>query len=137
MRVFFDNCTPPWLALTLNGFISRQQHRAFHIKDVQDLPNGRHTPDLVWIEFLRAGKDWIFVTSDGRLLRNKAELTALRRSGLYGFVLAPGFQSQPDHHLASSLIWRWPEIENALGAVGAGIFEIPVNRSSKLRPMGL
>lgn len=137
MRVFFDNCTPPWLASTLNGFISQYEHRAFHIKDVEGLPGGRSAPDVVWINYLREGKDWIFITGDGRLLKNKAELTALRRSNLYGFILTPGFQAQDHHQRAANLILRWPEIEVAVQAVGAGIFEIPVKRKSKLRPMGL
>lgn len=137
MRVFFDNCTPPWLASTLDGFISHYGHHACHIKDVDGLPKGRHTADIDWIEHIRAGKDWIFVSNDLRLLKNKAELAALRRSGLYGFVLASGYQSLPDHHIAANLIWRWPEIENAMRAVSAAVFEIPVKRGAKLRPLGL
>jgi hypothetical protein len=51
--VLFDNCTPPVFATTLDGFISAYGYRAFHIKDLPGLPNGRHSTDLEWIDHLR------------------------------------------------------------------------------------
>jgi hypothetical protein len=131
VRVFFDNCTAPWLASTLDGFITHLGHRAFHIKDVPGLPKGRHTADLDWIEQLSHGKDWIFLTADARLLKNKAERAALRSASLYGFILAVGYQKMPENEVASNLIWKWPEIENVMRAVDPAIFEIPVSRGSK------
>jgi len=135
VKVLFDNCTPPWLASTLDGFISHLDHRAYHISHVLGLPKGRHTADVDWIEHIKQGKDWIFVTGDLRLLKNKAERAALRGSGLYGFILAAGYQKLPEHHVASNLIWKWPELENVMKAVGSSIFEIPVSRSAKLKPL--
>lgn len=135
MRVFFDNCTAPWLAGTLDGFISHLGHRAYHISQIRELPKGRHTPDADWIEHLKHGKDWIFVTGDFRLLKNKAERAALRGSGLYGFILATGYQKMPNHQVASNIIWKWPEIENVIKAVDSSIFEIPVGRRAKLKPL--
>jgi hypothetical protein len=133
--VFFDNCTGPWLAGTLDGFIAHLGHRAFHIHNVPGLPNGRHSSDIQWIEHLRRGKDWIFVSADLRLLKNKPERAALRAAGLYGFILAAGYQKMPDNQVASNLIWKWPEIENAFNAVGPSIFELPVSRSAKPKPL--
>jgi hypothetical protein len=43
----------------------------------------------------------------------------------------------PEHQVASSMIWKWPEIENVMKAVGSSIFEIPVSRSAKLKPLPL
>jgi hypothetical protein len=137
VRVFFDNCTAPWLASTLDGFISHLGHRAYHVKDVPGLPKGRHTADVDWIEHLRQGKDWIFITGDGRLLKNKAERVVLRSAGLYGFILATGYQKMQDHEVASNLIWKWPEIENVMKAIDPAIFEIPISRGSKLRTLPL
>jgi hypothetical protein len=136
VRIFFDNCTAPWLASTLDGFVAHLGHRAYHISQA-GLPEGRHSADVDWIEHITRGKDWIFVTGDLRLLRNKAERAALRGSGLYGFVLAAGYQKMPEHQVASSMIWKWPEIENVMKAVGSSIFEIPVSRSAKLKPLPL
>lgn len=97
----------------------------------------RHSADIEWIEYLKRKKDWIFVTGDFRLLKNKAERAALRGSGLYGFILATGYQKLPDHHVASNLIRKWPEVENLVKAVGSSIFEIPVSRGAKLKPLPL
>jgi len=135
VRAFFDNCTAPWLAGTLDGFISHLGHRAYHIMRMPGLPKGRHTTDVDWIEHLKREKDWIFITGDFRLLKNKAERAALRGSGLYGFILATGYQKMPDHQVASNLVWKWPEIENVMSAVGPSIFEIPVRRAAKLAPL--
>jgi hypothetical protein len=84
---------------------------------------------------IRRGKDWIFVSADLRLLKNKPERAALRAAGLYGFILAAGYQKMPDNQVASNLIWKWPEIENAFNAVGPSIFELPVSRSAKPKPL--
>jgi PIN like domain len=49
VKVFFDNCTSPVLATTVDGFIRSAGHSANHIKD---LPCGRDATDLEWIEML-------------------------------------------------------------------------------------
>jgi hypothetical protein len=137
VKVFFDNCTAPWLASTLNGYIAHLGHNAYHIMDVPGLPKGRHSDDVDWLEHLRRQKDWIFITGDFQLLKNKAERAALRASGLHGFILATGYQKMPDHHVASNLVWKWPEIETVTNALGPSIFQIPVSRSAKLSTLPL
>lgn len=98
MNVFFDNCTAPLLATTLDGFINHFGHRAFRIKDVARLPNGRDSTDEEWIGFLQNDpNDWIFVTGDGRVLKNRATRTALLSARTHGFVLAPAYQKTPLH----------------------------------------
>jgi hypothetical protein len=93
VNVFFDNCTSPVFAATLDGFVRSFGHRAYHIKDVPGLKNGRHATDLEWISHLQAdNKHWIFISGDGRILKNRAERAALRSAGLHGFVLAPAYQ---------------------------------------------
>jgi hypothetical protein len=139
VNVLFDNCTQIVLATTLHGFISHEGHSAFHIRQVEGLPNGRHSKDLEWIDFLRRSNDeWIFVTGDGRILRNPAERAALRSAGLHGFVLAPAYQKTPVNQVASLLIWRWPEILQIVRLLQApSMHEIPINRSAKLRALPL
>ena len=137
MNVFFDNNTAPVLASTLNGFISHQGHNAFHIRDVPGLPNGRHSTDIEWIEHLRnSPENWIFISYDVRIRKNKAECAALRSAGLHGFLLAPKLQKSPPNQVAAALLLRWPEILEVVGRVSApAIFGIPVNRGSKLEPL--
>jgi hypothetical protein len=92
VNVFFDNCTSPVLASTLQGFIEHQGHAAFHIKHLPSLPKGRHSADVKWIGHLRRQADrWMFVTADDRLRKNQAERAALRSADLHGFVLARGY----------------------------------------------
>ncbi|WP_308400523.1 PIN-like domain-containing protein [Agrobacterium tumefaciens] len=75
----FDNCTAPLFASTLNGFVSHYGHSAIHIRDVEELPNGRNSSDLEWIEYLQSSNEvWTFISGDGRILKNPAERAALR-----------------------------------------------------------
>lgn len=136
MKVFFDNCTSPVLAATLNGFVAHLGHSACHMADH---PCGRHATDIEWIELL--GKDrqiWMVVTGDGRIQRNKAERAAFRAAGLSGFVLAPAYQKTPVHQIASFLLWRWPEMEQLFNLVtGPALHELPMSRTSKIRQLPL
>jgi hypothetical protein len=137
VNVFFDNCTSPVLASTLDGFIEHLGHRAFHIKDVPSLRNGRHSTDLEWIAHLRDDNIiWIFITGDGRVLKNKAERQALRGAGLHGFVLPPAHQKTPLNQVAAQLVLKWPEVEAVIKLVQApSMHEIPIGRSRKLKSL--
>jgi hypothetical protein len=137
VKILFDNCTSPILASTLNGFVSARDHVAIHIRDA---PCGRDATDEQWIAMLGADQiqRWIVVTGDGRLSRNKPERVAFRSAGLFGFVLAPAYQKTPLHQVASFLLWRWPEMEQLVGLVGgAALYELPMNRSGKLKQIPL
>lgn len=139
MNVLFDNCTSPVLATTLDGFTRSFGHNAYHMKDAPGLPNGRHSTDLEWIKYLQGHQDhWIFITGDGRVLKNPAERAALRSAGLHGFVLAPAYQKMPLNQAAALLLWKWPEIEAMIELVAApSMHEIPIGKGSKLRSLPL
>lgn len=139
MKVLFDNCTAPVLASTLNGYIQHEGHSAFHIKDVPGLPKGRNSTDLEWIELLRSAPErWMFITGDGRVVKNPPERAALRSAGLHGFVLAPAFQKTPMYQIASLLIWKWPELLQVTDLLSAPTMnEISINRSTKLKALPL
>ena len=139
MKVLFDNCTSPVFASTLDGFIRHEGHRAYHIMDVPGLPDGRNSTDLAWISLLRRSSErWIFITGDGRVLKNPAERAALRSAGLHGFVLAPAYQKTPLHQTAAVLVWKWPELLQVTELLEAPTMnEIPVNRQTRLRSLPL
>lgn len=139
MNVLFDNSTSPVLAATLDGFIRSFGSRAFHIKDAANLKGGRHATDLDWISYLQAHPEsWIFITGDGRVLKNPAERAALRSAGLHGFVLAPSYQKTPLNQVAATIVWKWPEIEAVTKLVAApSMHQIPIGRGSKLRSLPL
>jgi hypothetical protein len=136
VKVFFDNCTSPVLASTLDGFIRHLSHSAHHIKD---LPCGRNATDLEWIKILGADRGlWMVVTGDDRIRKNKAERAAFRSAELSGFVLTPAHQKTPMHQVASFLLWRWREMEQLFGLVGGpAVYELPLSRTSKIRQLPL
>jgi hypothetical protein len=135
VKVFFDNCTSPVLASTLHGFILHQGHESHHIKDLTALPNGRHSTDIEWITHLRKRPEhWMFISGDGRILKNAAERAALRSAGLHGFVLAPAYQKTAMNQVAALLIWKWPEILKVTHLLSApSMHEIPIGKNTKLR----
>lgn len=133
MKVFFDNCTSPVLASTLNGFIQYEGHAAYHIKDVPGLPKGRHSTDTEWIDHLRRSQDlWIVITADHRLRKNPGERAAFRQAGLHGFLLAKSAQKMPLHLVASTLLAHWPDIAKLVNMTAPpAMWEVPMGRSSK------
>jgi hypothetical protein len=139
VRVLFDNCTAPLFASTLNGFISHYGHAAVHIKDVDDMPDGRNASDVDWIHYLRTSEfRWAFVSGDGRVLKNPAERAALRSAGLHGFILPPAYQKTPPNQVAASLLWHWPEMLRLMEILAApSMHEIPIRKLTRLRSLPL
>ena len=136
MKVFFDNCTSPVLANTLGAYIVSLGHCAHHIRT---LPCGASAPDLVWIDMLSRSKaDWVVITGDGRIQRNKAERAAFRHAMLKGFVLAPAYHRTPVHQTASILLWRWPNMEKLIQSVAPpALYELPINRNAGFKQLPL
>jgi hypothetical protein len=91
------------------------------------------------IEMLRRDEhDWIVFTGDIRIQRNPPERHAFRQAMLKGFALQPAYQKTPMHQIASFLLWRWPEIEHFANLTAAPfLFEVPMNRSSRIRSLPL
>lgn len=136
MKVFFDNCVSPVLAASLGGFVAHQGDEAVHIKD---LDCGRHAPDLVWITMLAESRqEWLVITGDRRLQRNRAERLAFRQAGLRGIVLAGAYQTFAVNQQASFLLWRWPDVQAIVRLTEPPfLFELPANRTSRIRPLPL
>jgi len=139
VKVFFDNCLAPVFAETLNAYVRRDGHSAHHISAIAELPNGRKSKDVEWIDFLRQSRDvWIFITGDGRVMKNPAERAALRTAGLHGFVLAPAYQKTAFNQVAALIIWRWPELLKTTELFSPpSMYEIPVKIGTKLRQLPL
>lgn len=117
MNIFFDNCCSPKLAQTLDGYLRETGDRAWHIRDCSDagLSLPRYATDEAWMGALAQDpREWIVVTADGRIAKNKAEREAYRKAGLKGILLLPQFMKHPVHEQAAKLIWRWPEASETL-----------------------
>jgi PIN like domain len=121
MRFFFDRNMPPQLARMVNAF--EREHRAQSYYD--DDRFGDRTPDVEWIKVLAVDDPpWIIISGDGRILRNKTELSALREARLTFFCLSRTWMHMKIHEQAWKFIKVWPEIvENAKGTTPR-IFEI-------------
>ncbi|WP_414138852.1 hypothetical protein [Rhizobium sp. BR 249] len=78
----------------------------------------------------------MFVSGDGRVLKNPAERAALRSAGLHGFILAPAYQKTPMNQVASVLVWRWPEILQITRLLAPpSMHEVPINKGTRLRAL--
>lgn len=112
MRIFVDNCVSHVIASTLNGYVAHLGHDVVHIRD---MPCGPDAADVVWINALQAsGNDWLVLTGDIRISKNRPERLAFRQANLKGIALAPGYQTFRVHQQASMLLWRWPDIDNLI-----------------------
>ena len=136
MRIFVDNCVSPVLASTLNGYVAHLGHDAVHVRD---MPCGAHTPDVVWMAALHStGDDWLVITGDLRIQRNRPERLAFRQSSLRAIALAPAYQTFPVHQQASMLLWRWPEIAEVVDKFAAPfMFKLPTQRNAKFEMMSI
>ncbi len=136
MRIFVDNCISHVIASTLNGYVAHLGHDAVHIRE---LPCGPHAADVVWMAALRAtGDDWLVLTGDMRISRNRPERLAFAQANLKGVALASPYQTMPMHQRASTILWRWPDIENAVARFQPPfLFELPVGRNTGLRTLRL
>jgi hypothetical protein len=136
VNVLIDENLPPRLAKTLDGFIGEDGHRAYSLREKY----GPGVADETWITDLhRDSNDWIVISGDFRITRDRASRMVFRSSGLRGFFLAAGWRrSLKLHEKAGLLLMRWPEIEQqALLVAGGACFEVPLRRSAKLRALPL
>jgi hypothetical protein len=124
--------------MSLRAFLEIEGSSAYHVRFMSHYGFNASTDDGDWIKRLGEDKpaNWIVVTGDKRITRNKAERAAWVRARLRGFVLAPAVQKMPVHRQASLLLWRWPDMETFITAAAAGsMFELPIGRSGKFRPL--
>ncbi len=111
MNVLFDNCTSPIMASTLNGFIESDGHRAIHLRQL----SMQHAKDIEWINYVSAsGSEWLVVTGDQRIRKNKAEAQAFRQAGLRGVVLAAAYQKTQISRCCAVLIDQWPRLYDTI-----------------------
>ncbi len=121
MRFFFDRNMSPHLARMVDALEREHSARSYYDDDrFTDT-----TPDVEWIRVLAADDPpWIIISGDGRILKNRAELAALKEAGLTFFCLSRTWLHMSLHEQAWKFIKAWPEVvENAQGT-SPRIFEI-------------
>jgi hypothetical protein len=138
VKVFFDNNTSPIWANVLNALAEADKDSAHHIRFMPEYGLSAGSSDVDWIERLSKDSlsDWIVITFDSRIRKDRANRKAWLEGRLKGFVLASGFQKMPVNQVASILLWRWPEMRRFIGSVAPpSLFELPVKRSGQFRSL--
>ncbi|MGD9618213.1 MAG: hypothetical protein AB7H90_24010 [Alphaproteobacteria bacterium] len=102
MKVFLDANLSPYLAHALNALLEPEGDHVVHLTD----RFARDTDDRDWITALAAEGEWVVISGDMRIFRNRLEREAWRRSRLVVFFLAPQ--------------WRRPGTSRRLGDCSAG-----------------
>ncbi|HEY0803141.1 MAG TPA: DUF5615 family PIN-like protein, partial [Steroidobacteraceae bacterium] len=73
MKVLVDENLPPALARALAAFF-KGQHDVVHLRD----RFGAGVSDITWINALNQEGNWVVISGDRRITRNKAEYQAFR-----------------------------------------------------------
>jgi hypothetical protein len=131
LRFFLDNCLPPRVAAAIDTLDDSSVVK--HLS--QKFP--RNTPDAEWISELGKEGDWVIVSGDLRISRNKAERRAWLEPGLTAFFLSGGWGQQNLWDTGWRLIKWWPLMLTQAGSIrpGAG-FVVPV-KGDKLQQLTL
>jgi len=101
VKVIFDHNLSPRLARALHAFFSGE-HEVISLRDRFDPA----IKDVDLIRILSAEGNWVFISGDRRITRNKAEREVFRNSRLIGLFMSSGLYKARDQEaraLACSL----------------------------------
>jgi hypothetical protein len=130
VKVLVDENLSPALARALNALFAGQ-HEIVHIRD----RFGPGVKDVDWISRLSADGQWIVISGDRRITRNRVEYAAFRSSRMIGFFLSRGLYKAPVVKQMERLLALWPTIEQQSGLVAGGaMFELPM-RSTRVEQL--
>jgi hypothetical protein len=132
MTFFFDRCTSPRIARMVNAF--EAVHTTRHHDD--DARFIKTTSDIERITAIGGEEPpWAVVSGDGRILRNRHELAALRATRLRFFCLSSQWMRMPIYEQAWRFMKVWPKIvENALTSRDS-LFEVRGGKALKVDPI--
>ena len=106
MRFFFDNCISPRFVRALKILAEVQNYELVHLSE----KFSRDTLDKEWIQTLAAEGDWVIVSGDPRITRNKGERKAWIESGLTAFFFGDKWASRSYWNQAEDIVRWWPAI---------------------------
>jgi hypothetical protein len=122
VKVLFDHNLSPKIARALQEFFTGV-HEVRALKD-------KFSPtitDIDLIEALSAEGNWILVSGDRRITRNKAAREALRKSKVIGLFLSPGLYKAREIKKLERILALWGVIEVVSNRVSPGaMFELPM-----------
>lgn len=80
-----------------------------------------------WITALSSEGQWIVISGDRRITRNRTEYNAFRSSNLVGFFLSKGLYKASVIKQMERILALWPTIETQASLLqGGAMFELPM-----------
>lgn len=131
MKVILDENLAPALARALDALF-RGEHNVVHLRD----KFGHGTTDSQWIDALSHDGQWIVISGDRRITRNRAEYQAFRNSRLIGFFLSKGLYKAKVVKQMERILAMWENMTTLASSVeGGAMFELPMkgSRARQLR----
>lgn len=102
-------------------------HEVVHLRD-RFSPN---TKDIDWISDLGQEGEWVVISADLRITKNKHEREAWRQAAITIFFFAKGWQNQDFWEQSWRLVRWWPRIAEQAELVQPGAaFQIPLSYKS-------
>jgi len=130
LKVLIDENLPPALARALEAIFAGQ-HKVLHLRQ----KFGAGVTDIEWISTLNQEGNWIVISGDRRITRNKAEYHAFRNSKLIGFFLSPALHKAKSIKQLERILALWENLEKLCATVGGGaMFEMPI-KSTRLKQL--
>jgi hypothetical protein len=130
LKLLVDNNLSPSLAYSLQPLFPEYQIIALRDKFATN------TTDLEWINVLSAEGGWAAITAERRLKTRPHERLALDRSRIVFFFLTGSWLKYSVPEIAWRLIRLAPLMAKQAAIADSGLFDLPVNATSKLQPHG-
>lgn len=125
MKFFFDNNLPPRLARALREVLETEGFEIVALRE--KFPEDAQ--DEIWLPALAAEGEWVIISGDQDILKNKQRRQVWIRAGLTTFFLMSAWTRGGMKLLEISwrLIKRWPEIiDLARTARRGSCFKVPL-----------
>jgi hypothetical protein len=130
VKFFFDHNLSPAMARALRELFKDKHEIAYLAEKFR-----RDTPDIEWIVELSREGQWVVLSGDRRITRNRAEYHAFRNSNLIGLFLSPGLYKAPVAKQMERILALWENIETVCKTIqGGAVFELPT-KSTRLRQL--
>jgi hypothetical protein len=134
MKFLFDRNMSPRIARMIDAF--DPEHSVRHHDEDPRLT--ATTPDVEWIRALGADDPpWVVVSGDGRILRNKAELAALKEAGLTFFCMSKAWMHMKIHEYAWKFVKVWPDVVDNAKGIAPRLFEVGGGSGLKIERIDL
>jgi hypothetical protein len=115
VKVFFDHNLSPAMARAFRELF-KGEHEIVTLRDKFQ----QDTSDLEWISSLSDEGQWVVISGDRRITRNRAEYNAFRNSRLIGFFLSPGLYKSKVIKQTERILALWDNIEILTRTVEGG-----------------